>query len=420
MSNIGHNGAPPAVGFDARSGTKMHYFQAEIVKFRDGIRTLKADQRGVYLSILLEIYDAMGPIPLDARRMSMATGLDSRLINRVIPELVELGKLYVADGWVHNSRAEKEIHDYVRNHVRLSDVAKEREAAKRELRSKDQSQVDELRQQLATALHDLREASALAKAQTTWDVSETSASAKPQLSETSQIANGEDRKKPSKNNDTETDDCQTFTTTRAREESRTKNLEDKERKDSPQPPGGGGDLLSAFETWWAAYPPSSRKVAKGECLALFRQAITGRRRGGKKGAQKILDHGLVTAESLIAAVQRFAATKPDPEYTPAPATWLNQGRWLDDAGKPVSQHPWWLDHNKVQQITPDQWRGSIRKHANGIWPISKLGPAPGDPKCVVPQLIKTEMRLDEIYDHNGMKRFGAPKVTWIEKHADDA
>lgn len=219
MSSIGHNGGPPD---DARATTKMHYFQAEIVNFRDGIRTLKADQRGVYLSILLEIYDAMGPVQNDARRLSMATGLDARLINRVLPELEALGKVYIADGWVHNSRAEKEITDYVRNHARLSAVAKEREATKREKRA---SEVDELRKQLAAAISELKTTSASAKAYDTGDVSETSALALPQLSETSQRANGDDCEKLSKTNGDKADACQTPTTTRAREESRTKNLD---------------------------------------------------------------------------------------------------------------------------------------------------------------------------------------------------
>jgi uncharacterized protein YdaU (DUF1376 family) len=139
---------------------KMYYFQAEIVTFRDGIRTLKAEQRGVYLSVLLEIYDNMGPVMSDPKRLSLATGLDARLIARVVPDLVAMGKLYEADGWLHNSRAEKEITDYVKNHSKLSDIAKEREAAKRERKSAEQSEVESLREQLAEYVREKRETSA--------------------------------------------------------------------------------------------------------------------------------------------------------------------------------------------------------------------------------------------------------------------
>ncbi len=214
MSKIGDNGGPnPSV--------KMFYFQAHIVNFRDGVRTLKADQRGVYLSLLLEIYDNMGAISFDPRRLAMATGLDARLIARVVPELVAFGKLYLADGWLHNSRAEKEISDYAKNHIKLSNVAKEREAVKRERKTADQSQIDDLRKQLEAALGEMRQTSALALPQTNGDVCLSSALA---LGDVSETIEENQTKSMALNHES--------ATTRAREESRTykQELRKEERK----------------------------------------------------------------------------------------------------------------------------------------------------------------------------------------------
>lgn len=67
---------------------------------------------------------------------------------------------------------------------------------------------------------------------------------------------------------------------------------------------------------------------------------------------------------------------------------------------------WWTDPAKVATITLEQWRGSIEKHANGIWPVLKLGPPPGTRECVVPKPLIAELRLTEKYDANGISRGG--------------
>lgn len=224
MADVGHNGGPSA------SPTKMAYFQANIVQFRDGIRTLKADQRGVYLSVLLEIYDTMGPIKADPKRISIATGIDARLIARVLPELVDMGKIYLTDGWIHNSRAEKEIGDYVKNHQRLSSVAKYRESVKREKRSISQSEVDELKKQLTEAVAAVKASSASTPPQTKPQVSESKATAKADVSETSPRTLGEEYKKDNKINGCGPETCQSSSTTRAREELRIKNKESKKEE----------------------------------------------------------------------------------------------------------------------------------------------------------------------------------------------
>lgn len=65
-----------------------------------------------------------------------------------------------------------------------------------------------------------------------------------------------------------------------------------------------------FDEFYAAYP---RKVAKPAAKKAYAAAI---KRGNKHDA-------------MMAGVARLVASRPDPQYTPHPATWINQERWND-------------------------------------------------------------------------------------------
>lgn len=70
----------------------------------------------------------------------------------------------------------------------------------------------------------------------------------------------------------------------------------------------------AFDRFWMLYPPG-RKGAKKACAAKF----DGIRRRGE-----------VTFERMMAGLQRFVDSRPDPQYTKAPEVWLNKGCWDDE------------------------------------------------------------------------------------------
>lgn len=65
-----------------------------------------------------------------------------------------------------------------------------------------------------------------------------------------------------------------------------------------------------FKEFWEVYP---RKVGKGEALKAFRNALK-----------------RATGEEIVAGARRYAASKPDPEFTKHPGPWLNADRWLDE------------------------------------------------------------------------------------------
>jgi hypothetical protein len=147
-----------------------------------------------------------------------------------------------------------------------------------------------------------------------------------------------------------------------------------------------------FQKFWAAFP-KGRKQGKGATALLFEKIVAGKHKVGR-----------ATAQELIDAATAYAKTSPDPEFTPAPSTWLNGGRWMDDVSPTKASGPWWTDRVRVQAVTADRWRTGIREHAGAVWPISKLGPPPGQPSCVVPAEIIAELGLAEAYDHKGMRR----------------
>lgn len=69
--------------------------------------------------------------------------------------------------------------------------------------------------------------------------------------------------------------------------------------------------VNAFEEFWTAYP---RKTSKGKAREAWASAL-------EAGA---------TAEQMIDGARRYAGSKPDPQYTKHPTTWLNQECWHDE------------------------------------------------------------------------------------------
>jgi hypothetical protein len=72
---------------------------------------------------------------------------------------------------------------------------------------------------------------------------------------------------------------------------------------------------SFFEEFWKVFP---RKVGKGEARKAFRNALK-----------------RASAEEIVAGAKRYAATKPDPEFTKHPGPWLNADRWADEDTRKV-------------------------------------------------------------------------------------
>jgi len=395
-----HNGGPSLIE-DDEDRPRMMYARIHVSDLLNGIRTLSMEERGFYLSAMFNMYDLMGELPEDDRKAAMIIGCEIRMYRRLKERLIEIGKLSRDEqNRIYNDRVQREISAYCQEYKNRRQAALEREEKKR-LKG---SVVDEMRP---------------TSGQLPLNFSRTSGQSSGEVAGTSPGSPGEVYQQVSKKTN-EINDTPTTTGPEA-----SGNLWSYARalpkpkllsKDPQSPPQGGVDLDDQFEVWWSSFPPSVRKHGKGECRQLFRQVVTGYRIPGKRGQQKILDHGTATAEQLIDAVRRYAATSPNPEFVPAPATWFNQGRWLD-APTPAEPHAahqtgvkkpapfWWRgQEDRARGLPIEVWTKAVTAHANGIWPEETLGPPPGNEGCLVPRDLVVAMRLDQIYTPNGTKR----------------
>jgi DNA-binding Lrp family transcriptional regulator len=56
--------------------------------------------------------------------------------------------------------------------------------------------------------------------------------------------------------------------------------------------------------------------------------------------------------------------------------------------------------------TESEWETQIKQHANGTWPVAKIGPWPTHAECAAPRQVLERLGLATAYDDNGIKRGG--------------
>lgn len=108
------------------------------------------------------------------------------------------------------------------------------------------------------------------------------------------------------------------------------------QQSTPQP---SPEIDRAFEEFWKWFP---RKTGKPLAKAKFREIVTKglKTRTLDKDSGTYVDIELTaTAEEIIDGVKRYASNlvdkntfkrKVEDKYLPHPATWINQGRWMDE------------------------------------------------------------------------------------------
>ena len=352
MSSIGHNGGP-----------SMVWGPFEYQAYFDGTRHLTLEQRGAYIDMICLQMMEMKPVRDDYKWLGHRLHISSRKARTLVDQLVDFGKIKRLDTGLSNERCEMEIERY---------VAK------------------------------VKQAKAAVKAR--WDKADKRDGSEPEKARNSRETSVKHPRKPDENPKNVNNINGPHNTSVIPYKNKIEDKEREEKKDTPLSPPKGADLIDEkFQEFWKAFPPSNRKTGKGETLALFRLAVTGQRQKGQKRRKKVEDHERPSADQLVDAVKAYAATKPDPEYTPSPRTWLNQGRWLDET-EPAQTDPWWVYPENVAAVTDTQWRNSIEKYANGMWPVDRLSPPPGSPDCKVPRHLVKELRLEEKYTSGGLLR----------------
>lgn len=142
----------------------------------------------------------------------------------------------------------------------------------------------------------------------------------------------------------------------------------------PKAPQGGRYTVE-FEAWWAVWP---NKVGKDAAWKIW-----------KKRKDK------PPLEELIGAVKRYVASKPADREWCNPATWLSQGRWLDE---PAKNGPSEAVYNGPIKHTDEFWKLHYRrflgreqpKYLKGHWP-AYLGPTPDSFGCEIPRNVREEI-----------------------------
>lgn len=111
----------------------------------------------------------------------------------------------------------------------------------------------------------------------------------------------------------------------------------------PLPPSGGNarDPYSAeFELFWHAYP---KKAGKDAAFRAWK---------AKKREKR-----LPPVAELIAKVEQFKSSeqwqRDGGQYIPNPATWLNQGRWMDEAEVTPAHSPAYREPQPPEMSYPD-------------------------------------------------------------------
>lgn len=317
----------------------------------EGTRALTLEQRGAYIDAIAMQMIHGGPLPNDYSWLGHQMHVSSRKAEAIVEALIEAMKLKRTEGGITNDRCEEEIR--ARDHQRRTntEIAVKRERERRE--------------NLASGRRDV----------------------------------AHNAKNDNKNNVGVETSCTETGTTRARLDS-----ESEEEKKEYMPTEGVGvgaeeanpkarkvrSYTAEFEAFWQAFPVQDGKWAAFD--KSWRKLSAEDRARATEGAALYADR--VRRESI-----------ERPKWAQG---WLTERRWEDEfrRASPADDQRryWWQDPEKLASVDGDGWDRLIEKHANGTWPVDKLGFWPGHAKCVVPDSVVQRRGLLDIYDHNGIAR----------------
>ena len=392
MIDHAHNGGPPII--NRHPDDNMYYAPWDHDDYLKGVIKLKPDVIGIYSIILNLIYSHMGALPDDDRFVAGHCDLkDIRYYQRMKAQLVATGKIYVVEGYIYNKRAMAEIAKFCETARRKRDAAAAREARKRDAERAEKemrervSRASDARETQAPRASDADDerASRTDKREKVNEINTTPNTAVVGLehSSASAVAQIEKEKK-------EEESLDLLDTTRAESvsEASASDVDGavrifREKK----------NYSEAFEHFWRAYPETSG-MSKFKAWHAW-QKLSSEQRGQAKAALPAF------------ASQLIDRRRKDSSATPLHAQgYLSQRRFETLIANPSSAQggPWWKNPVAVAAVSPDRWRKGIMDHANGVWPVDKLGPPPGHKHCVVPTNIVTEMHLTEKYDERGICR----------------
>lgn len=350
-----------------------------------GVIGLKADERGVYISMCVYIWTTGRRVPACDAEASRMMGLQFNNYQRVRDILLSKGKVQKhADGY-GIKRAETEL-----------DRARDRLLAGAEHRRRPDAPVESVLTQRAEGDNSVRP-EAVADAEADGALLSASAGAPAGTSPGAPVGAPVGACRGNSQNTEQYQHPLLYP-------------EPEPKQVPPKAPKGAGlPILEAFELWnskalelglpQAATLSPSRRRSIG---ARLREA------GGMDGWRKMLAE--LGRSAFLLGRKDGCDFRADLDFVLKPSRFpkILDGGYADKDAPAAGNGPWWQDPAKLATMTPDRWRTGIAKHANGKWPIMELGPWPGDPKCLVPRELVDELHLTEKYD----PRTGLAKGAW--------
>lgn len=397
---LGHNSGalPTPVDTSAdlpRDIPRMHYFKCDIDALWDVLIEMPLELGGFYMRAILAMYKHMEGLPADddVARMRLG-GMDARTYRRLKAALLARPKCLIEkpSGRISNARFEEEITAYITTFKNRRDAALERESKKR----KEEAQAPTSEQLPSKVGPKLDQSPA--------KVAEISA-------KTSVNIIKEISKKPNEINGhhttilTEADHSgeqsgglrARVIRSRTREEGReSESLPQTQSLELRLSEAGGSDVVQKkpysedFENFWASYPDRTNN-SKLKAWQAWRQLTAVERQ---------------RAFASLPAFTRYCRSNPTYRCVHA-ERYLRDRRFeseFETGSQSNGERPFWMKPDLVAKITVEKWRNAIAKHANGVWPVDMLGPAPGSPGCVIPNDLIVELRLIERYAPNGSER----------------
>lgn len=276
-----------------------------------GAMSLKADQRGCYVTIIMMIYSHGRPVLDSDRDNAHACNVTIEKWRTIRANLIEKGKLYLTeDGRISNRRCEIELERARARTDRARENGYEggkKSGAARAKSGEHRSGIGQESWQNRSGIgespkHESMIVNGLAEADACLgnEANHQPSTINHQLPDKNPPT--VPHPEPSPSSGAVAPDCVSPKAPRPR-----------------KPSDISKHVAESFERWWSEYP---RKVAKDAALTAYAKVISSER---------------ANEADLIIGVRRFAqqCTGKDPAYIAHATTWLNQGRWKDE---PEPQH----------------------------------------------------------------------------------
>lgn len=300
---------PQSAWLDAAVEVPFTYAKWDISDWIKGTEGMSLEIEGAYKRFCIQLYRWGRPLADDDKRMAALMAISLRVWKRVKAALVEAGKIIVRNGSLTNSRFEKERAE------RAATIRAQAEGA--------------------IAMHERRRRIAQVAPKLAATLDETSAKHSANLGRKHNEINGhsvldhDHLKKEDKKIEDSSPDGDSSIAAQIDQKAEVANAGAK-----PDPRDRG------FDKFWELYP---RKIAKGAAQKIWRKLSLQAKYDAYDALKKQADHLREKARDLRG------------NFCPHPATWLNQGRWMDDVETEKLVRPTGADKPRGQRTESDDF-----------------------------------------------------------------